>query len=32
MMCLNTTEIAAETKEGPMNRQASCIDIVVELM
>jgi hypothetical protein len=30
-MCLNTTEIAAETKEGPMKRQASCMDIVVEL-
>jgi hypothetical protein len=31
-MCLNTTEIAAETKEGPMKRQASCMDIVVELL
>jgi hypothetical protein len=31
MMCLNTTEMAAETKEGPMKRQASCMDMVVEL-
>jgi hypothetical protein len=31
-MCLNTTEMAAETNEGPMKRQASCMDMVVELL